>query len=122
MDPGRLPLFGNKGKYFNNIGVMLDGFRKKDPPVKKMLPIEVRLPELICLHGLNPLASEQDKAVGDLSLIAFYYILRRGKYCVNTTARTRSKQCNLESKKSRSLRETLVVHCKNYHATRQTGC
>ena len=35
MDSGRLPLLGNKGKYFNNIGVMLDGlldgFRKKDP-------------------------------------------------------------------------------------------
>ena len=28
MDSGRLPLFRNKGKYFNNIGVMLDGFQK----------------------------------------------------------------------------------------------
>ena len=30
MDSGRLPLFVNKGKYFNNIGVMLDGFQKND--------------------------------------------------------------------------------------------
>ena len=35
---------------------------------------------------MNPLASEQDKAVGDLSLIAFYYILRQGEYCVKSTA------------------------------------
>ena len=51
-----------------------------------MLPVEVGLPELICLQGLNPLASEWDKAVGDLSLIAFYYILRQGEYCVKSTA------------------------------------
>ena len=51
---------------------MLDGFQKKDPPVKNMLPVEVELPELIFLYGLNSLASEQEKAVGDLSLIAFY--------------------------------------------------
>ena len=44
MDSGRPPLFRNKGKYFNNIGVMLNGFRKKAPPVKKMLPVEVGLP------------------------------------------------------------------------------
>ena len=72
MDSGRLPLFGNKRKDFNNIGVMLNGFRKKYPPVNKMLPIEVDIPELICLHGLNPLASKRHKVVGDLSLIAVY--------------------------------------------------
>ena len=51
---------------------MLDGFRKKYPPVKKMLPVKVGLPELICLHGLNPLASKLGKALGNLSIIAFY--------------------------------------------------
>ena len=51
-----------------------------------MLPVEVKLPELICLHGSNPLVREQDKSVGDLSLIAFYYILRQGEYCVKSTA------------------------------------
>ena len=43
MDSGRLPLFVNKGKYFNNIRVMLNDFQKKDPPVKKMLPVQVSL-------------------------------------------------------------------------------
>ena len=86
MDPGGPPLFRNKDKYFNNIEAMLDGFRKKDPWVKKMLPVKVDLPELICHHGLNPLASERDKAVGNLSLIALYYILHQGKYCINAAA------------------------------------
>ena len=57
---------------------MLDGFKKHDPPVKKMSPVKVDLPELICDHGLNPLAYERDKEVGDLTMIAFYYLLRRG--------------------------------------------
>ena len=35
---------------------------------------------------MNPIVSEWEKAVGDLYLIAFYYILRRGEYCVNATA------------------------------------
>ena len=65
---------------------MLNSFQKNDPPVKKMLPVEVGLPKLICLYGLNLLASEWEKSVGDLSLIAFYYILRQGEYCVKSTA------------------------------------
>ena len=51
-----------------------------------MLPVEVKLPELICLHGSNPLVREQDKSVGDLSLIAFYYILRWGESFVKATS------------------------------------
>ena len=78
MATGKYPLFRSDGKYSSAIGVMLDGFKKHDPPIKNMSPVEVNLPELICDHGLNPLAYERDKAVGDLTMIAFYYLLRCG--------------------------------------------
>ena len=57
---------------------------KTQPPVKNISPVEVNLPELICEHGLNPLTCEHSKAVGDLVMIVFYYLLRCGEYCVNT--------------------------------------
>ena len=58
---------------------MLGGFKKHDPLVKKMSPVEVDLPELICEHELNPLTCERDKAVDDLAMLAFYYLLHGGE-------------------------------------------
>ena len=47
MDTGVYPLFGKNEKYYSAIRTMLDGFRKHNPPVKKMTPVEVDLPELV---------------------------------------------------------------------------
>ena len=71
---------------------MLDGFGKEDPPTIKKLPIEVDIPEYISLCSLRAAASERTKAIADLILIAFYYLLRVGEYTTkgerNTTKQT----------------------------------
>lgn len=70
---------------------MLDGFARHDGPVKKKMPVEVDVPEFLIECGLQPAASERIKAVGDLSLIAFYYLLRIGEYTIKSS-RNESKR------------------------------
>jgi hypothetical protein len=70
---------------------MLDGFRKADPPTTKQLPVEADVPEYLVQLGLDPEARELDRAIGDLAMIAFYYLLRIGEYTTKGT-RNNSKQ------------------------------
>ncbi len=62
-----------------------------DPPTKKMLPVEADVPEYIASLGLLEASTPLDKAIGDLSLIAFYYLLRVGEYTCKSK-RNESKQ------------------------------
>ena len=68
-------------KLLPRIQQMLDGFRKADPPTTKQLPIEVDVPEYLVDLGQVSDARELDRAVGDLVMIAFYYLLRIGVQC-----------------------------------------
>ena len=77
---------------------ILEGWKKEDPPTLKKLPVEVDIPEYIASLGNNITATELDRAVGDLTLIAFYYLLRVGEYTTKAK-RPGSKQtiqCKLE--------------------------
>jgi hypothetical protein len=60
----------------------MEEWRKEDPPTIKKLPVEADVPELLSHIGTSPTANELDKAIGDLTLIAFYYLLRVGEYTV----------------------------------------
>jgi len=92
MDTGTNPTksLGSE-KFLYPLQVMLDGWRKVDPPTMKKLPIEVDIPELLANLGRKPDASPKDKAVGELTLIAFYYLLRVGEYTCKGT-RNETKQ------------------------------
>ena len=59
---------------------MLNGWTKSDPPTLKMLPVEADVPEFIAKMAQLPSATTLDQAIGDLALIAFYYLLRVGEY------------------------------------------
>jgi hypothetical protein len=61
---------------------MLDGYSKADPPTRKMLPVEADVPELLVEMGYGKEGTIHTKAIGDLALIAFYYLLRIGEYTV----------------------------------------
>jgi hypothetical protein len=56
--------------------------KKADPPTVKKLPIAIDIPELLSQIGQSKDANELDKAIGDLALIAFYYLLRVGEYTI----------------------------------------
>ena len=55
-----------------------DGWQKEDPPMMKMLPVESDVPEWLVERGRESLATELDRAVGDLVMVAFYYLLQIG--------------------------------------------
>lgn len=64
------------------LGQILDGLRKTVGPVVKMLPVEANIPEYLVNISLQPTALVREKAVGDLALIAFYYLLQIGEYTI----------------------------------------
>ncbi len=70
---------------------IFDGWRKEDPPTSKQLPVEADVPELLVERGRDRSATPLDQAIGDLALIAFYYLLRIGEYTVKGT-RNKTKQ------------------------------
>ena len=61
---------------------MYDRWRKEDPATNKQLPIEADVPELLADRGRRASTTERDRAVGDLTLVAFYYLLRIGEYTI----------------------------------------
>jgi hypothetical protein len=74
--------FIGSDKFLPALQVMIDGFAKEDPPTHKMLPVESDVPELLVEMGYSKSGTAHTRAVGDLSLIAFYYLLRIGEYTV----------------------------------------
>ncbi len=63
---------------------MLDGYNKTNPPTRKMLPVESDVPELMVDLGYGKNEMAHSQAIGDLALIAFYYLLRIGEYTVKS--------------------------------------
>jgi hypothetical protein len=83
-------------KFLPALQIMIDGYTKADPPTQKKLPVEADVPELIIEMGYGTSGSIQLQAVGDLSLIAFYYLLRIGEYTVKRQ-RDRSKRAKKQT-------------------------
>ena len=78
-------------KLLPRLSQMFDGWRKEDPPTIKKLPVEVDVPELLSRIGTRANANALDQAIGDLTLIAFYYLLRVGEYTIKNS-RNNTKQ------------------------------
>ena len=78
-------------KFLPAIQVVLDGYSKTDPPTNKKLPVEADVPELLIDLGYGKNGTPHSQAIGDLSLIAFYYLLRIGEYTIKGT-RNNTKQ------------------------------
>ena len=55
---------------------MLDGWKKDDPPSMKKFPIEVDIPEHIVGRAMENYADKGRKAIANLTLVAFYFLLR----------------------------------------------
>ncbi len=69
-------------KFLPALQVMIDAYSKEDPPTRKMLQVEVDVPELLVEMGYGKLGTLHAQAIGDIALIAFYYLLRVGEYTV----------------------------------------
>jgi hypothetical protein len=87
-----------------------DGWQKEDPPTLKKLLVEADVPKFIAEQGLRAVATELEKAVGDLTLIAFYYLLCIGEYtikgiCNKTKQTVQFKYDNTSFFKTNALRQ-----------------
>jgi hypothetical protein len=71
-------------KFLPRLQQIYDGWQKEDPPTTKQLPVEANVPELLAEKGCNRSATELERAIGYLSLIAFYYLLRIREYTVKS--------------------------------------
>ena len=92
LDIGINPTKEDNGtKLIFPIRLMLDGWRKEDGPTEKKLPVEADVPEFLANLSRMAEATELQKAVGDLCLVAFYYLLRVGEYTGKPT-RNETKQ------------------------------
>jgi hypothetical protein len=69
-------------KFLPALQIMIEGYTKEDPPTRKMFPLESDVPELLIDLGYGTLGTSHTRAVGDLTLITFYYLLRIGEYTV----------------------------------------
>ncbi len=78
-------------KFLPAVQVLLDGYGKTDPPTNKKLPVESDVPELLIDMGYGTGGTPHSQAIGDLALIAFYYLLRIGEYTIKSK-RNNTKQ------------------------------
>ena len=60
----------------------MDGCRKEDPLTNKKLPVGIDIPEFLAELGIDKAATELVKAVGNFTVIAFYYFLRVVEYTI----------------------------------------
>ncbi len=70
----------------------MDGYSKVDPATQKKLPVQLDVPELLVETAYQPGTPKRQRATADLTIIAFYYLLRVGEYTVkgsrNSTKQT----------------------------------
>ena len=90
MDRGETPFHNEAGEYHLPIKLMFEGFAKEDPASEKKLAVGVDVPEHCCRRGARAKTAKA-RAIGDLILIAFYFLLRIGEYTMKAT-RNNSKQ------------------------------
>jgi hypothetical protein len=64
------------------IQIMLDGYRKVDPPTRKKLPVQADVPELLVKQAYQSSTTQRQHATVDLMMVGFYYLLRVGEYTV----------------------------------------
>ncbi len=64
---------------------MLDRYWKEDPATIKKLPVQSDVCELLVSTAYNGSGTDKDKAVVDLTMIVFYYLLKVGEYTVKRT-------------------------------------
>jgi len=74
------PFIQAQERYLKPIEMMFAGFRREDPLPVLEIAILVGVAHQAACIGLVDGATPKETTVGDLTLIAFYYLLRVGEY------------------------------------------
>jgi hypothetical protein len=81
------PIHEAEGIYKIPVARLVEGYRREDPPSVPQLAIPVSVPEEMQRAGYNT-KSATKQAIGDLGVLAFYYLLRVGEYTKPRYAKT----------------------------------
>jgi len=94
------PLYPTNGnKYHLRIARQLESFRRTDPPARPQLAVPVGIPNWI-FRSSRGSQCPQVQAIGELSLMAFYFLLCVGEYTQATTqCSTRTQAFRLQDVK-----------------------
>jgi hypothetical protein len=71
--------------------IMREGYRKVNPATRKKLPVQTDVSELLVKTAYQHGRPQRQRATADLTIIAFYYLLRVGEYTVKGS-RNNTKQ------------------------------
>jgi hypothetical protein len=71
--------------------IMLDGYWKVDPAMRKEVSVESDIPELLVETAYQQGTTQRQRATADLTMIVFYYLLWVGEYTVKGS-RNKTKQ------------------------------
>ena len=71
---------------------MVEGFRRQDPPSTTQLAVPITVPNLIFRTNMAS-SDPHQQAIGCLTLIAFYYLLRVGEYTQPKFVYRNGKKC-----------------------------
>ena len=78
LDGKQNPLADAQGKHPQAIRQLLEGYRREDPPTQPKLAIPLAVITFLLSGSHNKNA--RGRAVANLDVIAFYYLLRVGEY------------------------------------------
>ena len=81
---GTVPLKLIETKCIRPLEIVLDGFGKYNPPVIKKLPVEVDIPEWLCMKGLEKQATDHEQEISYWEFISSYFLLRIGEYTITS--------------------------------------
>jgi hypothetical protein len=98
------PVYQAPGTYKVPVARLMEGYRRQDPPAVPQLAVPIKVPNKVRQSGYASTCNKQ-KAIGDLAVIAFYYLLRVGEY-------TRPRMVNTSQGKKRATR-TIQFHIKD---------
>ena len=73
------PIYKTEKAYKLPVARLIEGYRREDPPSTPQLALPIAVPEQ-CLKAGRQSNNPYLKAIGELSIIAFYYLLRVGEY------------------------------------------
>jgi hypothetical protein len=98
------PVYETQGTYKLPVARLVEGFRREDPPPVAQLAVPIAVPET-CFDIGYATNTNTSKAIGDLALIAFFYLLRVGEY-------TKPRTIIRNNKRIRATR-TIQFHIKD---------
>ena len=79
LDGQQNPLVEAEGKYPKKISELLEAYRREDPPSTPKLAVPLSVPRYILASNMAK-PSAKARTIGDMVLIAFYFLLRVGEY------------------------------------------